>query len=182
MINKLRTLLLLCIGLFLNQFSFAQVNSDSNNKPKLSSKSFERTVNAMIKESVPLMRVQELKANQDKYVLLDAREVNEYQVSHIEKALYIGYDQWDDTVLSDLDKDAPIVVYCSIGVRSEDIGEKLQERGFTNVHNLYGSIFEWANQGYPLVDNAGYPTMKIHGFSWLWGKWMTNEHFEKVYE
>ena len=40
-----------------------------------------------------------------------------------------------------------IIVYCSIGVRSEDIGEKLKELGYTKILNLYGGIFDWKNKG-----------------------------------
>ncbi len=143
---------------------------------------FDKTVSTMIKHSIPLISVDELSKNVDQYVLLDAREKGEFQVSHLEGAIYVGYDFFDEKLLEHIDKDAPIVVYCSIGVRSEKIGEKLVNMGFTNVQNLYGSIFEWANKGYPLVDNAGYPTMNIHAYNWVWGKWMTNKKYQKVYK
>lgn len=151
-------------------------------KATIENPAFDRTVSTMIKHSVPLIGVDELAKTLDKYVLLDAREEGEYKVSHLEGAIYIGYDQWDKNVVNNIDKDSPIVIYCSIGVRSEKIGEKLAKMGYTNVRNLYGSIFEWANKGYPLVDNAGYPTMKIHGYNWAWGRWMSNEEYQKVYK
>ena len=102
-------------------------------------------------------------------------------MSHIKGAKYIGYENIEFSVVDDVPKDTPIVVYCSIGVRSEHIGQKLEEKGFTNVYNLYGSIFEWANKGYNLVDYDGSPTKKIHAYNWVWGKWMVNDGFEKVY-
>ena len=151
-------------------------------KATIESPAFDRTVSTMIKHSIPLIGVEELAKDQYSYVLLDAREEGEYAVSHLEGALFIGFDNWDKSVMEEIDKNAPIVVYCSIGVRSEKIGEKLQKMGYTNVQNLYGSIFEWSNQGYPLVDNAGYPTKKVHGYSWAWGKWMTNKEYQKVYK
>ena len=167
----------------LQLFAYQVIAQDSatQQKERIESKAFDRTVSTMIKHSVPLIGVDELHSTIEKYILLDAREMGEYEVSHLEKALFIGFDEWDKNVIAQIEKDQPIVIYCSIGVRSEKIGEKLQEMGFTNVQNLYGSIFEWANRGYPLVDNAGYPTNKVHGFSWLWGRWMTNGEYEKVY-
>ena len=162
-------------------FGFTYQVVAQNDKPALSSRSFEKTIDALNNETVPLISVQSLHDSMSEYIILDAREYPEFSVSHIKNASYIGYDHWDETVLDTIDKDAKIVVYCSIGVRSEDIGEKLQERGFKQVYNLYGSIFEWANQGLPLVDMEGNPTHKIHGYSWLWGKWMTNNAYEKVY-
>lgn len=176
-----KTVHFLLFLLFGVTFSSAQKATEKTVKPTLSSKSFENTIDALNKETIPYISVQELYENKDQYILFDAREINEYKVSHIEKAKYIGYDNWQEKALEGIDKSKAIVVYCSIGVRSEDIAEKLKSKGYTNVQNLYGSIFEWANQGYPLVDNAGYPTMKVHGYSWLWGKWMTNPDFEKVY-
>jgi rhodanese-related sulfurtransferase len=42
-----------------------------------------------------------------------------------------------------------------VGYRSEKVTEKLQKAGFTQVSNLYGGIFEWVNQGYPIVNQSG---------------------------
>lgn len=160
--------------------TFAQV-SVTEVRPEIESKKFNKLLSKMVKEEVPLIGVDELNKNMDNYFILDAREKEEYKVSHIEGAQYIGYDNVDFEVVKDLPKDTPIVIYCSIGVRSEHIGEKLEEQGFTNVQNLYGSIFEWANRGYSLVDYSGYPTKKVHAYNWMWGKWMVNEGYEKVY-
>jgi rhodanese-related sulfurtransferase len=153
----------------------------NESRPAVENKNFELLLSKMIKEEVPLISVDELHKKVDSFLLLDAREINEYKISHIEGAKYIGYDVLDYKAIENISKDTPIVIYCSIGVRSEQIGSQLNELGFTNVQNLYGSIFEWANKGYNLVDNAGYPTKKVHGYSWLWGKWMIDEDYEKVY-
>lgn len=149
--------------------------------PLVSNPAFDRTIDRLISHTVPLIDVKTLSKDMDKYLLLDARERSEYEVSHLEGALYIGYDHWSIAVLDGVDKDQPIVVYCSIGVRSEKIGEQLQQAGYRNVKNLYGSIFEWVNQSYPLVDKAGYPTKNIHAYNWLWGKWVKNDLYKKVY-
>lgn len=112
-------------------------------------------------------------------LFLDAREPREYEVSHIEGARCVGYDEFDLDSISDLDKSQPIVVYCSVGYRSEKIGEKLQDAGFTNVYNLYGGIFHWINTDHPVVSNTG-ETNVVHAFNKKWGKWL--EKGDKVYE
>lgn len=112
-------------------------------------------------------------------LFLDAREPREYEVSHIEGARCVGYDEFDLDSISDLDKSQPIVVYCSVGYRSEKIGEKLQDAGFTNVYNLYGGIFHWINTDHPVVSNTG-ETNAVHAFNKKWGKWL--EKGDKVYE
>ena len=51
----------------------------------------------------------------------------------------------------------------------------------SNVYNLYGSIFEWANEGLPLVDNNGYDTNAVHTWNKRWSQWVTNPNVEKVW-
>ena len=152
----------------------------SKSKPRCDSKFFDATVRNMLHFTVPTISCEALHAEASKYILLDARERSEYDVSHIKSAQYIGYEQFDANVLSKISKDAPIVVYCSIGVRSEKIGEKLQKLGYNNVKNLYGSIFEWVNKGYEVVDNSGNTSLKVHSYNQIWGQYIKNKKMQKV--
>ena len=63
-------------------------------------------------------------------------------------------------------------MYCSLGIRSEDIAEKIQAAGFSNVFNLYGGIFEWKNQDNTIVTEENTPTQKVHTFNKEWSKWL----------
>ncbi|MBC8047867.1 MAG: rhodanese-like domain-containing protein, partial [Fimbriimonadaceae bacterium] len=81
--------------------------------------------------------------------------------------------------LGSISNDEKIVVYCSVGYRSEKITEKLIAAGYTNVSNLYGGIFEWMNQENNIVDANGELTNKIHAYSKIWGVWLSEG--EKVY-
>ncbi|UII78247.1 rhodanese-like domain-containing protein [Flagellimonas sp. CMM7] len=121
-------------------------------------------------------------SSMEKTVLLDAREKEEFEVSHLKNAIWIGYESFEimEVLGSIPDKDTPLIVYCSIGVRSEDIGEELEQAGYTNVKNLYGGIFEWKNKGYPVYDTDNIETQKVHAFSKYWGILLTNA--EKVYQ
>ncbi len=131
--------------------------------------------------TVPLITPAELQANGlDRYTLLDAREEEEFNVSHIKGAHYVGFSHFDQKKVSKIDKDEPVVVYCSVGYRSERIGEKLKKMGFETVYNLYGGIFEWKNQGYQVENQEGKETQKVHAYSKKWGKWL--KAGEKVYE
>lgn len=136
----------------------------------------------MLKKDVPLITVPQL-ANElkkpNKLVLLDAREKKEFEVSHLKNARWVGYDTFTMDAVKPLSKDTPIVIYCSIGVRSEKIGEKLKMAGYQNVRNLYGSIFEWVNQGNTVYDLTEKPTRKVHAYDKKWGIWLTEG--EKVY-
>ncbi|QNJ97117.1 rhodanese-like domain-containing protein [Constantimarinum furrinae] len=128
--------------------------------------------------SIPYISVEELRMLQtnESIIVLDAREKNEFEVSKIPSALYIGYSEFSSEGLSEkkIDKSTPIIVYCSLGIRSEVIGEKLKKEGYLNVKNLYGGIFEWKNNGYPVFDSQNVETENVHVCSKIWGKWLQN--------
>jgi rhodanese-related sulfurtransferase len=114
------------------------------------------------------------KMNVEKIFFLDTRESDEFNVSHIDGAQCVGYDDFKITSVSNISKSAEIIVYCSIGARSQTIAKKLSDAGYTNVKNMYGGFFHWANSGYPMVNDQGKDTAIIHGYSKEWGKWVTN--------
>ena len=116
------------------------------------------------------------KLNQSNTYFLDTRKKEEFDVSHIENAKWVGYDEFN---LNSIKKHMPItseiIVYCSIGARSQNIGEQLKKAGYSNVKNLYGGLFNWSNHDYPLYDSHGDQTIKIHGYSKDWGKWINDQ-------
>lgn len=103
-----------------------------------------------------------------KPMLLDVRTASEYGVSHLANAQQIDPDTTDFSSLRAVPSEAAIVTYCSVGYRSAVLADRLQQAGFTNVANLEGSIFEWANQGKP-VYQQGQLVQKVHPYSSAWG-------------
>lgn len=148
--------------------------------PGLAQKKLDKAIKMFNNGSVPYIQVADA-ISQDNVLFLDTRKIEEFEISQIKDAIWVGYDQFDAKKihLSIPNYNSQIIVYCSIGVRSEDIGEKLLEIGYTNVKNLYGGIFRWKNQGYPIYDTNGTETEKIHAFDKHWGKLLTKG--EKVY-
>lgn len=140
----------------------------------------QKTLNELLTQyntrSVPYISVEGLRALQlnEEIMILDTREPSEFAVSAIKDASCVGYNNFSVDAVSEkiTQKDTPIVVYCSLGIRSEEIGEKLKKAGFTNVKNLYGGIFEWKNKGYPVLDQKKQETDSVHVFSRAWGKWL----------
>lgn len=133
------------------------------------------------KETVPYIKVNKLKEKTN-LVFLDAREPKEYKVSHIQGAIPVGFDHFisNNVTAKVKDKNATIIVYCSIGVRSEQIGEKLQKLGYKNVYNLYGGIFEYKNNGGKVVNNQNKVTDSVHAYNKAWSVYLTKGI--KVYE
>ncbi len=142
---------------------------------------FQKEVNSYLSYDVPIISIADAYEAKEDYIFLDAREVDEYNISHIENAIHIGYDDFDMTTLSALDKSKPIIIYCSIGYRSERIGMKLQEVGFKNIQNLYGSIFEWVNQHHPIYDQKGKETTSLHTYNKKWSRWVHSEDIIRVW-
>lgn len=106
--------------------------------------------------------------------LLDIRTAEEYAVSHLHGAIRVAPDTNDFTFLDSLDTNAPLVVYCSVGYRSSEVARRMQQAGFTNVSNLEGAIFRWANEGRP-VYRGGRPVGQVHPNDKLWGTLLNAE-------
>ncbi len=141
---------------------------------------FDKTIRDYLDFSVPVISCSDLLEMQEEVLILDARERAEYEVSHIPGARFVGYKSFDETSLQDIPKDKKIVVYCSIGVRSEQIAHRIQAMGY-DATNLYGSIFEWVNQGYPIVDKHEQSTKQIHTFNRKWSRWVEAKAVEKTW-
>jgi len=117
-------------------------------------------------------------ASDERLIVLDVREPQEYEVSHLTGAVQIPPDaEASDLVagvLRGVAKDRKIVLYCSVGVRSAAATERLVKAGFVNAHNMNGSIFEWANEGNP-VYRGDAKVRQIHPYNTRWGRFLKAE-------
>jgi len=104
-------------------------------------------------------------------LLLDTRTEAEFAVSHLQSSQRI--DSANLTHL-EIESDTPIVAYCSVGYRSARLCNQLQALGYSNVLNLEGSLFQWANEGRS-VYRAGQPVQQVHPYDQLWGLLLTSE-------
>ncbi|MBT8274094.1 MAG: rhodanese-like domain-containing protein [Bacteroidia bacterium] len=158
---KLGKALFFILGLSITQF---QCQKSQNINPNFSQVEFDILADEVSNGNVPDISAKMLKVQMESFIILDCREENEYEINHIEDARRVGFDNFDLTLLEDISKSAKIVTYCLIGKRSEKIGEKLQDAGFTKVYNLHGGLLNWMNEGNPVIDSQGKKTYKIHGF------------------
>ncbi|WP_010177172.1 rhodanese-like domain-containing protein [Aquimarina agarilytica] len=143
-----------------------------------SDQGFTTMLNKLLSHTVKEVLPNEIK-NDSTYIFLDAREKQEYNVSHIQNALWVGYENFKPKILKDIPKDRPIIVYCTVGYRSEKIAEKLLKNGYTDVSNLYGGIFEWVHNN-KKVSDGNTTTYKIHTYNKEWSKWLKKG--EKIYQ
>ena len=106
--------------------------------------------------------------NRPQPVLLDVRQADEFAVSHLAGARQVAPDAKADALKALVATNQTVVVYCSVGYRSSELARRLMKNGITNVFNLEGSIFQWANEGRALAGTNG-PAAKVHPYNDRWG-------------
>ena len=105
-------------------------------------------------------------------VLIDARHLEEYMVSHLPGAYHAKTIAEVERL--GFSRNVPIVVYCSIGYRSARLAQALRAAGYQAV-NLEGSIFQWVNEHRTLVTyeqssiEEAQVTRTVHPYNTFWG-------------
>lgn len=132
-------------------------------------------------------------------LLLDARAESEFAVSHLPGAVRApdlkaatralgpppvrapasGAAASTDT--ADSGAARPIIVYCSVGYRSARLADQLRERGYEEVYNLEGSLFEWANEGHAVVRGDSVVT-DVHPYDRDWGRFLDARFWPKEWK
>ena len=108
-------------------------------------------------------------------VILDARTETEYSVSHLAGAVRIDPYRPLLRPLEGVPVDTPIVVYASVGYRSARVAAWLQAQGYTDVQNLEGGIFRWANEEQPIFSQDA-PATQVHPYQERWGLLLESSH------
>lgn len=134
---------------------------------------FATHLNSVYNHSIPTLTVNELKeALKAGAIILDTRETNEFDVSHIRYSRHVGYIWFDMRSIYDIPKTDTVVVYCAVGNRSERIAEKLKKAGYQNVFSLFGGLYEWVNRRNPVYNKENIQTTEIHVYDKSWIKWL----------
>ncbi len=95
-----------------------------------------------------MVQFQHISAQQAKGLLdegaavVDIRDPQAYQHSHIERAAYINNENLEDFIAA-ADLDRPLIVYCYHGNASQSAAQFLIERGFEEVYSLDGGFEAW---------------------------------------
>ena len=84
-----------------------------------------------------------LRDSNNEAVFLDVREHFELTICRIEGALHIPMGEVSERHEA-LPRDAPLIVFCHHGMRSLNVVQYLETKGFENALNLAGGIHSWA--------------------------------------
>ncbi len=166
------------LGLYDAPANGGQAAADAPASGRISSLSAIESVIGVTYADVSHIGPDELKrlaGDGDELVLLDVREEDEYQVSHISGAVRVSPAASVEDVLKAAGtlKGRTVVVYCSVGARSSTLARKaqssLKKTGAAGVYNLSGGIFRWHNESRKLINAAG-ETQLVHKFDPYWGQ------------
>lgn len=87
--------------------------------------------------------LQEKLKNDDHLFLLDVREDNEFEFSHIKGSKHIPLNQIPQRI-KELDFGSETIVICHHGIRSQQAAVFLDHSGFNQIYNLSGGIDAWS--------------------------------------
>lgn len=94
---------------------------------------------------------EKMQDEEDQFRLIDVREQEEWDRSHIADAEYMGkgvIERDIEKMVSDMDEE--LVLYCGGGYRSALAADNLQKMGFHDVKSLKGGFRSWTEAGLPI--------------------------------
>lgn len=93
------------------------------------------------KENLTKEEVKEMMQSNSNIILLDVRNHQEYEEGHLNGAINIPtYDLYRNAPKILKDKEAIIIAYCTVGVRSKNAINILRKMGYKNLYHLDGGI------------------------------------------
>ena len=82
-----------------------------------------------------------------RYLLVDVREPNEYEIVSIPGATLIPKGEFlNGSALEKLPQDKQIVLHCKSGARSAEVLAVLKAAGFDDAVHVGGGVLAWVNQ------------------------------------
>ena len=125
--------ILVAIGIFLkNRNSSTEDNKVSVKDAKI--------------QYVSMNDIEKIMNENENYIILDVRTIEEYNDGHIPGAICIPNETIDENVVNKLpNKEQLILIYCRSGNRSKQATKKLKDLGYLNLIE-FGGIIDWPGE------------------------------------
>lgn len=98
------------------------------------------------KEGIIQVPTDELKAimtnEADQQIIIDVREVNEYEEGHLPGVPLIPMNVIP-TMVGEMDQSKSYIIVCRSGGRSQNTALYMKDQGFENVRNYEGGMLDW---------------------------------------
>ena len=89
--------------------------------------------------------------NRQKAVVIDVCSDEEFAAGHVKGARHVPADRIDsDLSRAVSDKDKPLIMVCTSGVRARVAAVSAQKLGYTQVHCLNGGLKAWREANLPV--------------------------------
>jgi rhodanese-related sulfurtransferase len=89
--------------------------------------------------------------NRDKAVVIDVSDAEEFALGHITNAKSVPFAQLEEKLAGQVkNKELPLILVCTSGVRSNRAVAVAKKLGFTNVQALAGGLKSWKEANLPL--------------------------------
>ena len=100
-------------------------------------------------ETIPSMKVTELRERLDEVTVVDVRQTSEWEAGHIPNAIHFegGRIPWEKFPFA---HDTPVAIQCGSGNRSMIAISVLRRRGFHNLIQVEGGINQWKKHGFEI--------------------------------
>ena len=109
------------------------------------------------REPIAITLKQAYKLYNEKTLFVDARDYVEYEISHINGAISLPYQDFDKYkfVLDTISLQKPLVAYCDGKECDLSIllSDKLYEIGYGKVYIFFGGWIDWQAANYPVESN-----------------------------
>lgn len=88
------------------------------------------------------------KLQSDGVVVVDIRTTKEFERGHIPGVMHIDYRENNFLdLMSKIDKNEPVVIYCASGGRSGSASGLLSSEGFSMIYDYSGGFADWSGRG-----------------------------------
>jgi sulfur-carrier protein adenylyltransferase/sulfurtransferase len=88
--------------------------------------------------------------------IVDLREAPEWDAGHVPGAVHVPWSRLEQDIEQGVpDRDARVVLYCAVGIRSVFAGLALRERGYADVASMAGGFERWLGEGLPRTNPNG---------------------------
>lgn len=95
---------------------------------------------------VSMNDIEKIMNENENYIILDVRTIEEYNDGHIPSAICIPNETIDENVVNKLpNKEQLILIYCRSGNRSKQATIKLKDLGYLNLIE-FGGIIDWPGE------------------------------------
>jgi hydroxyacylglutathione hydrolase len=100
-------------------------------------------------ETIPSMKVTELRERLDEFTVVDIRQTSEWEAGHIPNAIHFegGRIPWEEFPFP---HDKSVAIQCGSGNRSMIAISVLRRRGFDNLIQVDGGINQWKKHGFEI--------------------------------